>query len=94
MTVLGIAYESHSNRNIAIALTDRYPQPTKGEIMLKNHKGEFCQVNRNLFCQEGYCSECEIYQRRSKDDRNRVNKTRPEKGQAKTSMDAPIIPNL
>lgn len=31
--------------------------------MLKNHKGEFCWINPNLFCQEGYCSNCEIYQR-------------------------------
>ena len=34
MTVLGIAYESHSNRNIAIALTDSYPHPTKGEVKM------------------------------------------------------------
>ena len=65
MTELGIAYESHSNRNIAIALTDRYPQPT----ILTGFKGEFCWVKRNIFCQENYCPGCEIYQRRYKDDR-------------------------
>lgn len=31
MTEMGIAYESHSNRNIATALTDRYPHPDKKE---------------------------------------------------------------
>ena len=27
------------------------------------HKGSFC-VYMSIFCQEGYCSECEIYSRR------------------------------
>ena len=26
-----------------------------------NHKGSFCTLT-GTFCQEGYCSECEIYQ--------------------------------
>ena len=34
------------------------------EAMLKvqYHKGSFC-INGSYFCQEGYCSECEIYKR-------------------------------
>lgn len=24
------------------------------------HKGEFCQYASDIFCQEGYCSECRI----------------------------------
>jgi hypothetical protein len=27
---------------------------------LQNHKGSFC-VYKSIFCQEGYCSACEIY---------------------------------
>jgi len=81
MTEMGIASESHGNRNIAIALTDRYPHPTKGEMMLKNHKGEWCQVNPNIFCQEGYCSNCEVYRRSLKKDRDRTDKPRPKTGQ-------------
>ena len=38
MTEMGIAYESHSNRNIATALTDRYPHPT----ILTGFKGNWC----------------------------------------------------
>ena len=29
-----------------------------GEI--KNHKGERCQFDDNVFCQEGYCEDCAI----------------------------------
>ncbi len=86
MTDMGIAYESHSIRNKAIALTDRYPHPTKGEMMLKNHKGEFCWINPNLFCQEGYCSNCETYRRSLKNDRVRIDKSSPKSGQ-KTRRD-------
>lgn len=25
-----------------------------------NHKGKFCIVDNKTFCQEGFCSECEI----------------------------------
>ena len=28
----------------------------------QNHKGTFC-VYKSIFCQEGYCSDCEIYLR-------------------------------
>jgi len=28
--------------------------------MPTNHKGEWCPYNVNIFCQEGYCSECNI----------------------------------
>jgi hypothetical protein len=28
------------------------------------HKGSFC-VYTSVFCQEGYCSECEVYRKRS-----------------------------
>ena len=27
-----------------------------------NHKGKHCKYRVGLFCQEGYCSECAIYQ--------------------------------
>ena len=30
--------------------------------VIENHKGTWCPY-KSLFCQEGYCSECEIYQR-------------------------------
>ena len=26
-----------------------------------NHKGEFCIHNKDVFCQEGICSDCEIH---------------------------------
>ena len=65
MTDMGIASESHGDRNKAIALTDRYPHPT----ISTGFKGDFCWVKRNIFCQENYCPGCEIYQRRYKDDR-------------------------
>jgi hypothetical protein len=29
-------------------------------INLEYHKGQQC-VHRNLYCQEGYCSECQVY---------------------------------
>ena len=29
-------------------------------VNLAYHKGYFC-INTFIFCQEGYCSECEIY---------------------------------
>jgi len=29
----------------------------------ENHKGTWCEIDPNNFCQEGYCSNCEIYQR-------------------------------
>jgi len=31
------------------------------ELEPENHKGEFCIYNKNTFCQEGICSECEIH---------------------------------
>ena len=35
-------------------------------INLEYHKGSFC-IFSNIFCQEGYCSGCEIYLRRMSD---------------------------
>lgn len=30
--------------------------------MEENHKGKFCPYSEKvLFCQEGYCRECEVY---------------------------------
>ena len=42
---------------------DRSPASllTKGDVMLKSHKGEFCWINPNVFCQEGVCERCYIY---------------------------------
>ena len=31
-------------------------------LNVQYHKGSFC-INGSYFCQEGYCSECEIYKR-------------------------------
>ena len=31
-------------------------------VKVQYHKGSFC-INKSIFCQEGYCSECEIYLR-------------------------------
>jgi len=33
-------------------------------VDLENHKGSFC-VHAPKFCQEGYCSMCEIYLKKS-----------------------------
>lgn len=33
-----------------------------------NHKGLFC-IYKTLLCQEGYCSECEIYKRAPNEQR-------------------------
>jgi len=33
-------------------------------VKVQYHKGSFC-INRSIFCQEGYCSACEIYSRRT-----------------------------
>ena len=33
-------------------------------VNIEYHKGSFC-VYSAIFCQEGYCSECEIYLKRS-----------------------------
>ena len=30
--------------------------------MMYNHKGGWCCVKPSVFCQEGWCSECQIYQ--------------------------------
>jgi hypothetical protein len=40
-------------------------QQQKGESMgnLEFHKGSFCAYS-SIFCQEGYCSACEIYLQR------------------------------
>jgi hypothetical protein len=32
-------------------------------VNLENHEGSFC-VYTSVFCQEGYCSGCEIYRKR------------------------------
>jgi ferredoxin len=32
--------------------------------ILQYHKGSFC-VYKSIFCQEGYCSNCEVYLRES-----------------------------
>jgi hypothetical protein len=29
-------------------------------VDLENHKGSFCR-HASIFCQEGYCSRCQIY---------------------------------
>ena len=29
---------------------------------LINHKGQWC-IYKDVFCQEGYCTECEIYKK-------------------------------
>jgi hypothetical protein len=31
------------------------------EELKVNHKGKTCFFNDYIFCQEGYCKECEIY---------------------------------
>ena len=31
-------------------------------VKIQYHKGSFC-INESIFCQEGYCSECEIHKR-------------------------------
>jgi len=33
-------------------------------VNLENHKGSFC-IHTTKFCQEGYCSRCEIYLKKS-----------------------------
>jgi len=33
-------------------------------IDLENHKGHFCQYV-SIFCQEGYCSSCQIYPKKT-----------------------------
>jgi len=38
----------------------------KGVSLEENHKGTWCQINPNIFCQEGYCSNCGIYQQSPK----------------------------
>jgi len=30
-------------------------------VEFDNHKGQFCWVRTNLFCQEGICKDCQIY---------------------------------
>ena len=37
--------------------------------MEQNHKGTWCMVDSNLFCQEGFCSECEINHARKNRER-------------------------
>lgn len=34
---------------------------------LVNHKGTFCPYAKILFCQEGYCQDCQIYLDRKPD---------------------------
>jgi hypothetical protein len=38
-------------------------------IEIINHKGEWCayKSKHTLLCQEGYCSECEIYRKYMKE---------------------------
>ena len=31
------------------------------ELLLENHKAHWCPYD-GLFCQEGYCEDCEVYQ--------------------------------
>ena len=31
-------------------------------VNLENHKGSFC-IYTSVFCQEGYCSGCEVYRK-------------------------------
>jgi hypothetical protein len=32
-------------------------------VKMEDHKGSFC-IYTSVFCQEGYCSGCEIYRKR------------------------------
>lgn len=34
--------------------------------LMEYHKGEFCRY-KSIFCQEGYCSNCELALRRNED---------------------------
>lgn len=33
----------------------------EADMLSYNHKGEFCWIKGLPFCQEGFCSECQIY---------------------------------
>jgi len=35
-------------------------------MMNINHKGTECVVKKGLLCQEGYCSECELYMQKKR----------------------------
>jgi len=37
-------------------------------VDLENHKGEWCVIKPEILCQEGYCSECQIYKDHLKDN--------------------------
>ena len=41
---------------------------------LINHKGTWCWVKKDLFCQEGNCSECEVFCKYSQDKKGVTNK--------------------
>lgn len=45
---------------------------------MENHKGTWCKYKPTVFCQEGYCTECQIYLDWRKADELRV---RDEPGQ-------------
>ena len=49
---------------------DISPQTLKDKPHLKrigmSNKGNWCKLNPNPYCQEGYCSGCEIYQKRKR----------------------------
>ena len=35
----------------------------ENNVNLEYHKGEICIVDNKTFCQEGYCSGCELFKR-------------------------------
>jgi hypothetical protein len=36
---------------------------------MRGNKGDFCIYNKNIFCQEIFCSECEIYWKKEKENK-------------------------
>jgi hypothetical protein len=47
-------------------------------VNLEYHKGEMCVVNGMTFCQEGYCSECQIDRQRKQIKFSKIHEVDPE----------------
>jgi hypothetical protein len=43
---------------------------------LPNNKGSWCKYRKDLFCQEGYCEDCEI-NKKKKEEPNKSKSSQP-----------------
>ena len=61
---------------------------TERQLLKVNHKGNWCWIRHRLFCQEGFCRGCQIY-----DEYSRITRL-IESGRLEQALTLPLVNSL